>query len=111
MQLTGNSLPETARPQSVELLNQHLAAAIDLHGQLKQAHWNVRGTDCIAIHKLLDKISVHVEGSSDLIAERAGGLDGTAHGSVQTNTTGLLSEISRGIDQQLWFVGLHRVSQ
>src|SRR4029079_13774973 len=72
MQLTGNSLPETARPQSVELLNQHLAAAIDLHGQLKQAHWNVRGTDCIAIHKLLDKISVHVERSSDLMAERAG---------------------------------------
>jgi hypothetical protein len=46
MQPTHNSLSENIRAQSVELLNKHLAAAIDLHAQVKQAHWNVRGPSC-----------------------------------------------------------------
>jgi hypothetical protein len=60
-----------------------LAAAIDLHAQVKQAHWNVRGPSFIAIHELFDKVSGEVENYSDLIAERAGGLGGTAYGTVQ----------------------------
>ena len=43
MQKTHNTLSENIRAQAAELLNKHLAAAIDLHGQLKRAHWNVRG--------------------------------------------------------------------
>ncbi len=83
MQPTRNTLAENIRAQSVELLNKHLAAAIDLHAQMKQAHWNVRGLSFIAIHELFDKVSVEAENYSDLIAERAGGLGGTAHGTVQ----------------------------
>jgi len=83
MQPTRNTLSETIRAQSVELLNKHLAAAIDLHAQIKQAHWNVRGPAFIAIHELFDKVSVEVENYSDLIAERARGLGGTAHGTIQ----------------------------
>lgn len=83
MQPTRNTLSETIRAQSVELLNKHLAAAIDLHAQMKQAHWNVRGLSFIAIHELFDKVSVEAENYSDLIAERAGGLGGTAYGTVQ----------------------------
>jgi starvation-inducible DNA-binding protein len=37
MQPTHNTLSENIRAQSVELLNKHLAAAIDLHAQVKQA--------------------------------------------------------------------------
>ena len=48
MQSTHNTLPEAIRRQSIELLNKHLAAAVDLHGQVKQAHWNVRGHSFIA---------------------------------------------------------------
>ncbi len=155
MHPTHNTLSENIRAQSVELLNKHLAAAIDLHGQTKQAHWNVRGPNFIAIHELFDKVSVEVEAYSDLIAERTRGLGGTAQGTVQTaaqlsflvpyalkvadeqqhafaisgalaafgqsvreasdaaadsgdNTTAdLFTEISRGIDQQLWFVESH----
>jgi starvation-inducible DNA-binding protein len=155
VQPTRNTLSEVIRAQSVELLNKHLAAAIDLHAQLKQAHWNVRGPAFIAIHELFDKVSVEVENYSDLIAERARGLGGTAHGTVQVaaarsylvpyplgianeqehvfavsgtlaafgqsiqeaigqasgfgdaNTGDLFTEISRGIDQQLWFVESH----
>ena len=83
MQPTHNTLSENIRAQSVELLNKHLAAAIDLHAQVKQAHWNVRGPSFIAIHELFDKVSDEVENYSDLIAERAGGLGGTAYGTVQ----------------------------
>ena len=83
MQPTHNTLPETIRAQSIELLNKHLAAAIDLHAQAKQAHWNVRGPGFIAIHELFDKVSEDVEKYSDMLAERAGGLGGTAHGTIQ----------------------------
>ena len=38
MQFTHNTLPEAIRLQSVTALNKHLAAAIDLQAQLKQAH-------------------------------------------------------------------------
>ena len=155
MQATHNTLSETIRTQSIELLNKHLAAAIDLHAQVKQAHWNVRGPGFIAIHELFDKVSEDVERFSDMLAERAGGLGGTAHGTIQTaaarsflvpydlgiadesshvfavsaalaafgqsardaiglstgfgdvDTADLLTEISRGIDKQLWFVESH----
>jgi len=80
---TRNSLPEHVRSQANEILNKHLAAAIDLHAQLKQAHWNVRGPAFIAIHELFDRISVEAEAMSDLIAERVAGLGGTARGTIQ----------------------------
>lgn len=155
MQPTHNTLSENIRAQSIELLNKHLAAAIDLHAQLKQAHWNVRGPGFFAIHELFDKVSEKVEAYSDQIAERAGGLGGTAHGTIQVvaersflvpykhgiadekshvfavsgslaafgqsardaideaskygdaDTADLFTEISRGIDKQLWFVESH----
>ncbi len=86
MQTTHNTLSEAVRVQSIDLLNKHLAAAIDLHAQVKQAHWNVRGPGFIAIHELFDKVSEQVETYSDMLAERAGGLGGTAHGTIQAAT-------------------------
>jgi starvation-inducible DNA-binding protein len=83
MHPTHNTLSENVRTQSVELLNRHLAAAIDLHGQLKQAHWNVRGPSFIGVHELFDKVAGEAESYSDLIAERAAGLGGVAEGTVQ----------------------------
>ncbi len=159
MQPTHNTLPMKIRAQSVELLNKHLAAAIDLHAQVKHAHWNVRGPNFIAIHELFDRVSEEIETYSDLIAERASGLGGTAHGTIQVaaehsflvryplgiadghqhvfavsaalaafgqsareaighatkfgdvDTADLFTEISRGLDQQLWFVEAHTVHQ
>lgn len=155
MQHTHNTLSENIRTKSVELLNKHLAAAIDLHGQVKQAHWNVRGPGFIAVHELFDKVADSVEDYSDTLAERAAALGGTAQGTVQVaaarsflvpyalgiadekehvfvlsaalaafgqsarqaideaaadgdaDTSDLFTEISRGIDHQLWFVESH----
>jgi starvation-inducible DNA-binding protein len=83
MRHTHNTLADPIRAQSIELLNKHLSAAIDLHAQAKQAHWNVRGPAFIAIHELFDKVSSAVEDNSDTIAERVGALGGTAHGTIQ----------------------------
>lgn len=83
MHHTHNTLPEPIRAQAVELLNLHLAAAIDLHAQIKMAHWNVRGANFIAIHELFDKIAGEVLDMSDTLAERTAALGGTAHGTLQ----------------------------
>jgi starvation-inducible DNA-binding protein len=83
---TRNSLSENIRRQSGELLNRQLAAAIDLHAQVKQAHWTVRGSTFIGVHELFDTLSTQVEDWSDLLAERAGALGVAAEGTIQRAT-------------------------
>jgi starvation-inducible DNA-binding protein len=83
MTRTRNTLSENVRSKSAAILNRHLAAAIDLHAQVKQAHWNVRGGQFIGLHELFDGISAEVEDWSDLLAERAGALGSAAEGTIQ----------------------------
>ena len=80
---TRNDLSEDAREQLVELLNARLADTFDLYGQLKQAHWNVKGSDFIQLHELYDAIAADVLGYVDEIAERATSLGGLALGTVR----------------------------
>ena len=155
MQQTHNTLSETIREQAVALLNKHLAAAIDLQGQLEQAHWNVRGPTFIAVHELFDKVAGDAADYADLLAERAAALGGVAEGTIQVasansflvpyplriadekqhlfavaatlaafgqstreaidlaakfgdaDTADIFTEISRGVDHQLWFIESH----
>ena len=79
---TKNTLPQSIRIQSVGLLNRNLALAIDLERQAKQAHWNVKGSNFIALHELFDKVAETAEEFTDLLAERATALGGTAEGTV-----------------------------
>src|SRR5712671_5708798 len=83
MYKTANTLSKNIRAKSVAVLNRHLAASIDLHAQVKQAHWNVRGPTFIAIHELFDKVADAMEEYSDTLAERAGALGGVAEGTIQ----------------------------
>lgn len=71
------------RQELVELLNVCLASAIDLHWQVKQAHWNVRGKHFISRHELFDEIADHVRKHADEFAERAGALGGYAEGTIR----------------------------
>ncbi|MBI5363261.1 MAG: DNA starvation/stationary phase protection protein Dps [Planctomycetes bacterium] len=80
---TKNDLPEKARGELVELLNSRLATAIDLQYQAKQAHWNVKGPQFIALHELFDQVSETAESAVDEIAERAVQLGGVARGTVR----------------------------
>jgi Ferritin-like domain len=82
MRHTHNTLSENIRAKSIELLNKHVAVAIDLHGQVKHAHWNVRGPAFIAIHELFDEIADEVEDYSDALAERSAAVGGTAQRTV-----------------------------
>ena len=80
---TGNDLPLTERTELIRLMNLHLASAIDLQQQMKQAHWNVKGPNFIGLHELFDTIAEAVESYVDLIAERIVQLGGIAEGTVR----------------------------
>ena len=80
---TRNSLPAGARAQVSVLLNVRLADAIDLSGQAKQAHWNVKGPHFIALHHLFDEVHAAIEEHVDLLAERVVQLGGVAAGTVR----------------------------
>lgn len=86
MSKTKNDLPVKARVKLAVLLNQRLADAIDLQLQAKQAHWNVKGPQFIALHELFDQVAESAEEAIDLIAERAVQLGGTAEGTIEVVT-------------------------
>src|SRR5262249_17362173 len=69
--------------KSIELLNARLADCIDLQTQTKQAHWNVKGPNFIALHELFDKVNEEVEDYVDDIAERVVQLGGVAEGTAR----------------------------
>ena len=80
---TKNDLPEATRVKVVELLNARLADCKDLQTQAKQAHWNVKGPNFIALHKQFDEINEDVDNYVDEIAERAVQLGGVAEGTAR----------------------------
>ena len=80
---TQNDLPAQTRTSMIPILNARLADTIDLLHQAKQAHWNVKGRNFIALHKLFDEIAEAADEHMDLIAERAVQLGGTAQGTIQ----------------------------
>lgn len=156
---TKNTLPEKIRVQLDLILQDRLADSIDLVLQTKQAHWNVKGPDFIALHELFDKVSEESEEYSDLIAERIAQFGGLAEGTIRVAanrtslptyplniTTGkehiealshalatygeliraaikqateledsatadIFTEISRGVDKNLWFIEAHNQSE
>lgn len=80
---TRNDLPPKLRSKLEKLLNARLADALDLESASKQAHWNVKGANFIALHELFDQVHGSVEQHVDGIAERITVLGGTARGTVQ----------------------------
>ncbi|MCA9770687.1 DNA starvation/stationary phase protection protein Dps [Candidatus Dependentiae bacterium] len=83
MHTTQMSLDEKDRIELVNVLNKSLASCNDLYLQLKQAHWNIKGTQFIALHKLFDELAEEVEEYVDIVAERVTSLGGTALGTIQ----------------------------
>jgi starvation-inducible DNA-binding protein len=76
-------IAEGSRDQLVQLLNARLADTFDLYSQLKQAHWNVKGSDFIQLHLLYDEIAESVLEYVDTVAERATALGGLALGTAR----------------------------
>ena len=82
MHPTKNDLPLETRKSIATLLSERLADLIDLALQSKQAHWNVKGPNFIALHKLFDEIADEVADYVDDTAERIVALGGTAEGTL-----------------------------
>jgi len=76
-------IPRPTRAQMIVLLNQQLADVLDLSSQTKQAHWNVKGAQFLALHELFDTLAAELLVHSDAIAERATALGGLALGTVR----------------------------
>ena len=83
MYKTPSTLPEAARTDLVRTLNDRLADGLDLHSQLKVAHWNVRGPQFPALHPLFEQFATQLATHNDSIAERAVTLGGLAAGTAR----------------------------
>jgi starvation-inducible DNA-binding protein len=80
---TRNDLPMDTQLSMIDVLNAQLADTFDMFSLIKQAHWNVKGPQFIALHKLFDEIAEGLLGYVDMIAERATALGGMALGTVR----------------------------
>lgn len=83
MYLTEKDTSQDRRAEMYELMNRRLASAVDLHLQLKQVHWNVKGPSFIGLPELFGKVVRSVESYVDMIAARIVQLGGLAEGTLR----------------------------
>jgi starvation-inducible DNA-binding protein len=76
-------LKQEVREKLVDTLNARLTDGLDLHSQIKVAHWNVRGPQFAALHPLFETFAVGLALHNDTIAERAVTLGGKALGTAR----------------------------
>jgi starvation-inducible DNA-binding protein len=64
------------------MLQKQLSRYNDLHLTLKHVHWNVIGSNFIAVHQMLDPQVALVRGYADEVAERIATLGGSPRGTA-----------------------------
>lgn len=102
---TSVSIDVAVRGEMIGILNQQLADSLDLYSQSKQAHWNVKGMEFIALHKLFDDVAAAVEEIVDTIAERVTALGADAQGTVRMSAANsTLPEFPSDLDSGEAFV-------
>lgn len=102
-----NHLPEDVRVRIAESLNARLADGLDLHSQIKVAHWNIKGPYFAALHPLFEKFAEHLAKYNDEVAERAVTLGARAFGMVrQVSKSSRLPEYPSQASQDMEHVQL-----
>lgn len=80
---TSIDLADNVRKSSIALLQARLSDSVDLGTQAKQAHWNVKGPNFVALHGLFDSIANEADEWTDTIAERLVSLGAVAEGTAR----------------------------
>lgn len=80
---TSHDLGQKTRERMVDVLNQQLADTLDLFSQTKQAHWNIKGMNFIALHEMFDSFAGELVEFADTLAERVTALGGLARGTAR----------------------------
>jgi starvation-inducible DNA-binding protein len=78
-----SQLSEDVRQRVVKTLNERLADGLDLHSQIKVAHWNIKGPQFASLHPLFETFALSLANHNDAIAERAVTLGGHVYGTVR----------------------------
>jgi starvation-inducible DNA-binding protein len=78
-----SQLPADSRAELAKTLNARLADGLDLHSQIKVAHWNIKGPQFAALHPLFETFAVSLATFNDTVAERAVTLGGKAYGTAR----------------------------
>ena len=107
MYASPSSLSAEARRDIAAALNARLADGLDLHQQVKVAHWNVKGPLFPSLHPLFEQFAVSLAAFNDQVAERAVTLGATAIGTArQVSATSTLPELPVGVVRGLDLVSL-----
>ena len=83
MYSTRVALSEDQKKQTVEVMQEKLASALDMYSQAKFAHWNVKGINFYQLHLVFDSVAEQIFPQIDQIAERLTQLGGVANGTVR----------------------------
>jgi starvation-inducible DNA-binding protein len=107
MYASPSHLSADTRKALVEVLNARLADGLDLHSQIKVAHWNIKGPQFAALHPLFETFAIALAAFNDQIAERAVTLGGHVYGTVRhVAKTSTLPEYDAEARRDLDHVGL-----
>jgi starvation-inducible DNA-binding protein len=103
MHASPSPLPAKVRTQIAAELNARLADGLDLHAQIKVAHWNVKGPHFSSLHPLFETFAVTLAGFNDQVAERAVTLGALAHGDTRhvakaSKLAAYPQDVTRGLD-------------
>ena len=83
MKNSPSQIPADVRKKICDALLPVLTDGIDLHSQIKVAHWNIKGPQFAALHPLFDQFATDLQTQNDDLAERVRTLGSLAVGTAR----------------------------